>query len=265
VTEGLDLDAYLARIAYEGELAPTPDTLAGLHRAHALTIPFENLDILLGRPILLDVPSLQTKLVDGRRGGYCFEQNALFAAVLEAVGFEVTRLAARVRMGDSAPRPRTHMGLMVEAGDGRWLADVGFGADGLLDPIPFEGDAPVRQGVWTYQLGREGDLFVVRSWHGDAWLDLYSFDLQRQLPVDYEVANHFTSTWPGSSFVKHVTVQRPGPDERLVLWERSLLVQRVGSEERTDVRDSEQLLQILADRFNLEFPAGTRFPPSERS
>jgi N-hydroxyarylamine O-acetyltransferase len=157
------------------------------------------------------------------------------------------------------------MGLMVEAGDGRWLADVGFGADGLLDPIPFEGDAPVRQGVWTYQLGREGDLFVVRSWHGDAWLDLYSFDLQPQLPVDYEVANHFTSTWPGSSFVKHVTVQRPGPDERLVLWERSLLVQRVGSEERTDVRDSEQLLQILADRFNLEFPAGTRFPPSERS
>jgi N-hydroxyarylamine O-acetyltransferase len=259
VTEGLDLDAYLARIGYERELAPTPDTLIGLHRAHALTIPFENLDILLGQPILLDLPSLQAKLVDGRRGGYCFEQNALFAAVLETIGFGVTRLAARVGMGDSAPRPRTHMVLAVEAGDERWLADVGFGGDGLLDPIPFASHAPVRQDAWTYRLEREGDLFVVRSLHGDAWLDLYAFDLQAQLPVDYEMANHFTSTWPGSSFVKHVTVQRPGPHERLVLWERSFVVQRVRGEEQTDVRDSEQLLQILGDRFGLVFPEGTRF------
>jgi N-hydroxyarylamine O-acetyltransferase len=265
VTEGLNLDAYLARIGYEGKPAPTPDTLAVLHRAHALTIPFENLDILLGRPILLDLPSLQAKLVDGGRGGYCFEQNALFAAALEAIGFEVTRLAARVRMGDSAPRPRTHMVLGVEAGDERWLADVGFGGDGLLDPIAFASHAPVRQGAWTYRLQREGDLFVVGSLHGGAWLDLYGFDLQPQLPVDYEVANHFTSTSPGSSFVKHVTVQRPGLHERLVLWERSFVVQRVGSEERTDVRDSEQLLQILGDRFGLVFPDGTLFPLGERS
>ena len=265
MTAGLDLDAYLARIGYDGELAPTSDTLAGLHRSHALTIPFENLDILLGRPIPLDLPSLQAKLVDGRRGGYCFEQNALFAAVLETIGFEVTRLAARVRMGDSAPRPRTHMVLAVEAGDERWLADVGFGGDGLLDPIAFASDAPVRQGVWTYRLQRDGDLFVVGSLHGDAWLDLYTFDLQPQLPVDYEVANHFTSTWPGSSFVKHVTVQRPGPDERLVLWERSFVVQSFGNEARTDVRDPEHLLQILRDRFGLVFPDGTRFPLGERS
>jgi N-hydroxyarylamine O-acetyltransferase len=259
VTEGLDLDAYLARIGYEGEPAPTPDTLARLHRAHALTIPFENLDILLGRPILLDLPSLQAKLVEGRRGGYCFEQNALFAAVLETIGFEVTRLAARVKMGDSAPRPRTHMVLAVAVGNERWLADVGFGGDGLLDPIPFGLDDPVHQGAWSYRLDSEGDLFVVRSLHGDAWLDLYAFDLQPQLPVDYEVANHFTSTSPGSSFVKHVTVQRPGLEERLVLWERSFVVQRVGNEDQTDVRDSEHLLQILRDRFGLMFPDGTRF------
>jgi N-hydroxyarylamine O-acetyltransferase len=265
VTEGLDLDAYLARIGYEGELGPTPDALARLHRAHALTIPFENLDILLGRPIRLDLPSLQAKLVEDRRGGYCFEQNALFAAVLETIGFEVIRLAARVRMGNSTAHPRTHMVLAVEAGDERWLADVGFGGDGLLDPIPFASEAPVRQSAWTYRLDREGDLFVVRSLHADSWLDLYAFDLQPQLPVDYEVANHFTSTWPGSSFVKHVTVQRPGPHERLVLWERSFVVQRVGSEERTDVVDSEHLLRILGDRFGLVFPDGTRFPLGERS
>ncbi len=265
MTEGLNLDAYLARIGYEGELAPTPDTLTGIHRAHALTIPFENLDILLGRTILLDLPSLQAKLVDRRRGGHCFEQNALFAAVLETIGFEVTRLAARVRMGNSAARPRTHMVLQVEAMDERWLADVGFGGDGLLDPIRFGSEAPVHQGVWTYRLDQEGDLFVVRSLRDGAWLDLYAFDLQPQLPVDYEVANHFTSTWPGSSFVQHVTVQRPGPSERLVLWERSFVVQRVRSEERTEVRDSEQLLQILGDRFGLAFPDGTRFPLGGRS
>jgi N-hydroxyarylamine O-acetyltransferase len=259
VTHGLDIDAYLARIGYEGELAPTPDTLSRLHRAHALTIPFENLDILLGRPIRLDLASLQAKLVEGRRGGYCFEQNALFAAALETIGFSVTRLAARVRMGDFEPRPRTHMVLAVEAGDERWLADVGFGGDGLLDPIPFGLDEPVRQGAWTYRLDREGDLFVVRSLHSDSWLDLYAFDLQPQLPVDYEMANHFTSTSPGSTFVKHVTVQRPDPDERLVLWERSFVVQRVGGNKQTNVRDSEHLLQILADRFGLVFPDGTRF------
>lgn len=142
---------------------------------------------------------------------------------------------------------------------------MGFGGDGLLDPIPFTGDAPVRQGAWTYRLQREEDLFVVRSLQGDAWMDLYAFDLQPQLPVDYEVANHFTSTWAGSSFVKHVTVQRPGLDLRLVLWERSFVVQRVGSEERTEVRGAVQLLEILADRFGLVFPEGTRFPLGGRS
>ncbi|MEP6972690.1 MAG: arylamine N-acetyltransferase [Actinomycetota bacterium] len=265
MTEGLDLDAYLARIGYEGELHPTPETLAGLHRAHALTIPFENLDILLGRPILLDLPSLQAKLVDGRRGGYCFEQNSLFAGVLEHLGFAVTRLAARVRMGDARQNPRTHMALAVDLGETRWLADVGFGAEGLLDPLPFGVDAPVRQSSWTYRLDGEGDLFVVRSLHGDGWVDLYAFDLQPQLPVDSEMANHYTSTSPRSSFVKHVTVQRPGPDERLVLWERSFVVQRGEGEERIDVRGSEQLLQILRDRFGLVFPEGTRFPLGERS
>jgi N-hydroxyarylamine O-acetyltransferase len=265
VKEGLDLGAYLARIGYEGDVAPTAEALTSLHRAHALTIPFENLDILLGRPILLDLPSLQAKLVEGRRGGYCFEQNTLFAAAVETIGFDVTRLAARVRMGDSASRPRTHMVLAVEAGGERWLADVGFGGDGLLDPIPFASEAPVNQGAWTYRLDREGDLFVVRSLHGDEWLDLYAFDLQPQLPVDYEMANHFTSTWRGSSFVKHVTVQRPGPDERLVLWERSFVVQRFGSEERTDVRNPDHLLEILEDRFGLAFPEGTRFSLGGRS
>jgi N-hydroxyarylamine O-acetyltransferase len=233
--------------------------LRRLHRAHALSIPFENLDILLGRPIRLDLDSLQAKLVEGRRGGYCFEQNSLFAAALGAIGFEVTPLAARVRMGRSDPSPRTHMVLAVGVDGLSWLTDVGFGGDGLLDPLPFEDERPVSQGAWTYRLRREQDEFVVQSLRGDAWLDLYAFTMEPQSPIDYEVANHFTSTWPRSPFVTGLRVQKPGPDERLALLDDTFIVQRPDKEERTPVNSAEELLAILADRFGLVFPDGTRF------
>src|SRR5262245_30890771 len=140
----LDLDAYLARIGYTGDLTPTLKTLRGLHLAHATHIPFENLDILLGRSIELDLASLQSKLVARRRGGYCFEQNTLFAAALETVGFPVTRLGARVLMGTDHIRPRTHMLLGVTADGAEWLADVGFGGEGLIWPILLDQKEPVE-------------------------------------------------------------------------------------------------------------------------
>src|SRR4051812_7385068 len=111
----LDVDAYLQRIDYAGERRPTLAVLDALHLAHATHIPFENLDVLLGKPPKLDLDSLQAKLVRGGRGGYCFEQNLLFAAALEAVGFRVTPLAARVRFGSTRVNSRTHMTLLVEA------------------------------------------------------------------------------------------------------------------------------------------------------
>src|SRR4051794_35005419 len=165
----LDLDAYLARVGYAGELRPTAAVLAALHRAHATHIPFENLDVLLGRPIRLDLEGLQAKLVRGRRGGYCFEQNVLFAAVLEQVGFRLTRLAARVRFGAAGPRPRTHMLMRVEA-DGRpWLADVGFGGEGLLEPLPLAPGRVARQSYWSYRVVQEdGGVWALQSLHGGA-------------------------------------------------------------------------------------------------
>src|SRR5690242_5486709 len=128
----MDLQAYTARIEYQGGLEPVLQTLQELHLAHATHIPFENLDVLLRKPIRLDADSLWAKLVCGGRGGYCFEQNALFASVLEQVGFRVTRLAARVRAGAAGIRPRSHMLLLVEG----CIADVGFGSEGLLLPVP---------------------------------------------------------------------------------------------------------------------------------
>ena len=143
-----DLSAYLRRIGLAKAPAPGVGSLFALHRAHAESIPFENLDILLGRPIRLDLPSLEAKLVSALRGGYCFEQNTLFAAALTAIGFTVTPLAARVRLGDRRDSARAHMLLSVRAGEKDWLADVGFGGGGLLEPMPIEPSGEARQGSW---------------------------------------------------------------------------------------------------------------------
>src|SRR5262245_22396166 len=135
--DNLDLPAYRARTGDLGPLEPTVEVLARLHERHALAVPFENLDILLGQPILLDLGSLEVKLVGPRRGGYCFEQNTLFQAVLAEVGFRVRPLAARVCLGGTETRPRTHMVGLVDTGAGPFLADVGFGGGGFLRPLPF--------------------------------------------------------------------------------------------------------------------------------
>ncbi|MGZ5301630.1 MAG: arylamine N-acetyltransferase family protein [Actinomycetota bacterium] len=260
MTQGLDLEAYLARIGHTGDLGPTIDTLTALHREHVLSIPFENLDILLGRPIRLDLESLQAKLVQRRRGGYCFEQNSLFAAVLEHLGFDIVRLAARVRMGDDRSTPRTHMILAVDIAGTRWLADVGFGGDTLLDPIRFDGDGPVEQGAWSFHLvAEDDDVRVLRGLRADGWIDLYAFTEEPQLPVDYEVGNHFTSTWPRSPFVTKVVVQRSGVDERWMMIADELWVERPDGKEHWPVTSDEERLAILSERFGLDFPGDTRF------
>jgi N-hydroxyarylamine O-acetyltransferase len=260
-----DLEAYLQRIGYAGPRTPTPETLAGLHLAHATQIPFENLDILLGRPIRLDLASLQAKLVRARRGGYCFEQNTLLAAALEQLGFGVTRLAARVRLGANRVAPRTHMLLRVEAGGEAWLADVGFGGDGLLEPLPLQAGLVVRQYAWSYRLVQEAGLWVLQALQGTSWTDQYAFTLEPQYPVDFEVANHYTSTYPDSIFVRTLTAQRPTPEARWILRNRVLIVQRPEGESRQDIDSDDALLCVLAECFGLDLPPGTRFPTPEEA
>ena len=256
----LDLPAYLARIGYEGTLDPTLDTLKSLHFAHASTIPFENLDILLGRGISLDLSDIQAKLVTARRGGYCFEQNALFAAVLETLGFKLRRLAARVQFGATEIRPRTHMLLEVEVENEPWLADVGFGSSGLRYPISLLRGEPDSQGAWTFRIRSEGERFVLQSQEPDGPLDLYVFTREPQFAVDYVVGNHYTATHPHSPFVQNLIVQKGGLSSRLNLLNGELTeVTPVGSTVVAFAED-DGLLDLLADRFGLEFPAGTRFP-----
>jgi len=255
----LDLAAYFARIGYAGDRTPSRATLDALHLAHATHIPFENLDILLGRPIRLDLDSLQAKLVLGRRGGYCFEQNRLFAAVLEALGYAVTPLAARVRFGTSAVLPRTHMLLRVDVEGSRLLADVGFGVFGVLIPLPLDELAESRQFAWTYRIARERGLYVLQLRTGDAWADLYAFTLEPQHPADYEMANHYTSTYPSSRFVQAPIAQRSAPDTRKVLRDRTYTEHRGECVSERTLADENELLQVLADEFELRFPPGTRF------
>jgi N-hydroxyarylamine O-acetyltransferase len=255
-----DLEAYLQRIRYAGDRTPTAAVLAALHEAHALSIPFENLDIHFGRPIRLDLASLQAKLVRQRRGGYCFEQNTLFAAALEALGFAVIRLAARVRLGTPQLRPRTHMLLGVEVEGASWVADVGFGGDGLLRPLPLRAGSVVRSRGNSHRLIPEGQAWVLQASQGGVWQDQYVFTLEPHHDVDFEMANHYTSTHPSSHFVQTFTVQLPIGEARYILRGRELTVTRAEDVSRRTITDDADLLNLLAEVFGLELPPGTRLP-----
>ena len=262
MASGLELDGYLERIGASLPLAPGLDGLLALHRAHCAAIPFENLDILLGRAISLDVAALEAKLVRGRRGGYCFEQNTLFRAALEAMGFRTTALAARVRVGTTEVRPRTHMLLQVDLPEGPFVADVGFGGDGPVHPIPLAEGRETWVGHAGHRLRREGNLWVLAGTTGGGWTDLYAFTLEPHYPVDFEMANHFTSTHPRSPFVLNLTAQRSWPERRVILRNRDLSVREDGTV-NTTIRDPEHLLEVLKTWFSLEFPPGTRFRQPE--
>lgn len=203
----LDLDAYLERVGFTGVAAPDLATLTALTRAHIAHIPFENLDILLGRGIDPDLDAVAAKLVTRHRGGYCFEHATLFAAVCERLGFGVRRLLARVGPADAPPAARTHMTLEVRTVDaGLRLADVGFGS-GLLTPLPWVDGVVEQQGGWVFGLVDAGD----RGWHlrrrepGGGWRTLQWILTDSAEPIDVEVGNHYVVTHPGSPF-SHQTV-----------------------------------------------------------
>jgi len=259
----LDLEAYLERIGARAPLAPSAEALADLQQAHVGAVPFENLDILLGRPIALDLESLQAKIVTARRGGYRFEQNALFQAALGTMGFEVTALAARVRAGATGIRARTHMLLRVDLSEGPFVADVGFGADGPVRSLPLQEGREHWVGPTGHRLRQEDDLWVLEGNTEGEWRDLYAFTLEPQYPIDFEMANHFTSTYPRSAFVNTLTAQRSWPERRVVLRDRDLTVREDRVAEKTTVRDPEHLLEVLDRHFGLPFPPGTRFSRPE--
>ncbi|HVM15824.1 MAG TPA: arylamine N-acetyltransferase [Egibacteraceae bacterium] len=249
--ERLDVTAYLHRIAYSGALTPTVETLRALHRAHVAAIPFENVDIVIGRMVDLDIDRLQGKLLHRRRGGYCYEHNLLFAALLEHVGYRVTRLVGRVQ--PAKPGPRTHMLLRVEAEAASWLADVGFGGAGLLEPILLEDAVEGRHSGWVHRIERVGHgMWLLRTLQHGGWVDLYRFTLEPHHLVDYAVSNHYTTTHPRSPFVRRLVVQRTAGGIRHSLRGHRLTTTRTdGTSEHRDVA-ADELLAVLRSTFRID-------------
>ncbi len=261
----LDLDAYLARIDYTAQPELTLENFADMHLAHATKITFENLDVFLGRPIRIDLPNIQEKIVHGKRGGYCYEQNRLFAAILTKLGFAVTYLAARVRYRANRLLPRTHVLLLVEVNGAPWLADVGFGTVGLLRPIPLIANKPVEQFAWSYRLIEEPGLYVLQTLHASEWRSLYAFSLEPQFIPDLEMGNYFVSTHPASLFAKTLVVQRSTMHERVMLRNWELIVDQGSRATARTLRNHDELIDVLAKRFDLRLPAGTQLRiPNDR-
>ncbi len=255
-TARLDLDAYFRRIGYDGPREPTLGVLSALHALQPAAIPFENLDPLLGRPVLLDLASLQAKLVEGRRGGYCFELNGLFRAVLDAVGFTVTPLIARVRWMAPPERPegpRSHMLMRVELAEGPYLADVGFGGHLLAAPLRFEIDAEQQTPGGRQRLIADGPVHTLQTLLPSGWHDVYRFTIEPAVAADYEVSNWYTSTHPDSIFRNALLMERLTPQARYGLFNDRLIERRDGEAHERMIGPSE-LGPVLENIFDLELP-----------
>ena len=260
-----DLESYLARVGYAGAREPTLEVLHALTAAHAQAIPFENLDVLLGRGIDLAPEAVFDKLVRQRRGGYCFEQNSLFLRALTALGFQAVPLSARVRI--DRPRevmpPRTHLFLRVEIAGAHWLTDVGVGALSLTSAIRFGVDEEQPTPHEPRRLVREDDRWFHQARLGDVWSDVYEFTGEEMPVVDREVSNWFTSTHPQSHFKGRLIAARAASDGRRITLQNDELKVRArdGHATTRTVTSPDDLLVVLAEHFGLRFPPGTRFGP----
>lgn len=257
--EEADLDAYLQRIGYQGEAAPTLATLRAIHYGHATSIAFENLSPLLRQPVRLDLPALLEKLIYGGRGGWCFEQNLLLSHALRALGFRVSGLAARVRWNvpDEIITARSHMLLRVELDDGPYIADVGFGGLTLTAPLRLAPDEAQTTPHEPFRLVEHGASYALQAQLAEEWRTLYAFELQEQHQVDYEVSNWYLATNPRSHFLSSLIAARPDDGRRYALRNNQLSVHhRDGHSERHTLTSVAELCAVLERDFRLKLPDG---------
>ena len=259
------VDDYLARLGYDGPRAPTAATLRALHRAHLLAVPFENLDVALGEPITLSVPAFHAKIVDRRRGGFCYELNGLFAWLLRELGFTVRLLSGRVD-GPQGPGPEfDHLVLLVgtRGADGLagtdWLADVGFG-DSFREPLPLAVEAGSPQDGWRYHLACDGDNLAL--WRAPlvgvaagAPERKYQFTTVPRELGEFAGMCRFHQGSPQSPFTRKVLCSLALPDGRVTLTDRTLLVTGGGHRHERPVEDLDEFGELLADPFGVRLEA----------
>jgi N-hydroxyarylamine O-acetyltransferase len=258
-----DLNAYFERIHYEGSQSPTLDTLHAITAHHVSAIPFENVDVLLGRGIDISPGAVQQKIVLERRGGYCFETNQLLLLVLKAMGFQAGTLSARVcwQLPRSVIPPFTHMFVQVEISGERWITDCGMGSmsltaalrwqDGLVQETPHDRRRIVAEdGKWFHQV-----CFA------DEWLDVCQFTGDEMPAIDCQVANWWTSTHPDSRFRNNLVLSRAGLDgiRRTLLNTEFTRRWKRASPETVEIRSDPQLLRVLEEEFDLILPKNTHF------
>ncbi|MDX8468449.1 arylamine N-acetyltransferase [Mesorhizobium sp. VK23B] len=257
-----DLDAYFARIGYSVPTDSSLATLASLHSAHPQAIPFENIDALMGVSVGLDPASLQDKVFRQGRGGYCFEHNLIFMHGLEALGFTVSGLAARVLWGqpEDAITARSHMLLRVDLDAQTYIADVGFGGLTLTAPLLLEPGLEQQTPHETFRIAEAGDHFRLQANIGDDWRTLYRFDMQRTYEVDYQVSSHFLSTHPGSHFLSTLVAARALPDRRYGLRNNRLSVHHLGGRsEQREIASVSELADVLENELAIVIPDRAAF------
>ena len=249
----MNVTAYLNRINYRGSLAPTAETLRALQVAHLRAVPFENLSIHAGEPIVLEEDALFTKIVDRRRGGFCYECNGLFAGLLRALGFDVAMLAAGVGRAAGGFSPDfDHMTLMVTLAE-RWLVDVGFG-DSFLEPLLLDARTEQVQGTRAFRIIDDNShLILMRRNDGGDWEPQYRFTLQPYTFVDYEEMCRFHQTSPDSHFTKGRVCSLATEDGRLTLSDMRLITTS-NAQQRRDERtltSEEEYDRVLRDQFGI--------------
>jgi len=263
MTADIDPGAYLDRIGLAAVPAPTESELVRLHAAHALTIPFENLDIHLGRGIDPSPGAVFDKLVRNRKGGFCFEQNSLLYGMLDGLGFTVRRLMGRVTFNATAPRPRTHLINLVEIGERSWIADVGFGVYGFVEPVPFEIDRVHEAGDEAYRIvaaaGTTGFEMQARV-EGD-WRGLYWFSLDPCYDADVVMGSFYHSNYPHSPFVQERIVGLPGRGVRRTLLNGEFKIREGRALTVRTLTDEAEYRSVLEAEFGIVLPADARLKP----
>lgn len=259
----VDLPRYLARIGYDGPIAPTLDVLRALQAAHIAAIPFEALDVLTGKGVEVDAASVDAKLIDQRRGGYCYEQNGLFLRVLRTIGFDAEARLGRVRwmLADDAPTTaRSHMVSRVMLAGRPWLADVGFGAATPTAPLALDDSDPQPTMHEAYRIRQSHGEWLVEALLGDSWAAMYIFDDVLQQPIDIAVANWYTATHPSSHFRHQLIAARADDTARYVLRDNRLTVRFTDGRVEQSYLTADEIEGVLGDLFLL--PARPHWRPA---
>ena len=259
--ENMNVEEYLKRINYSGPLAPSPETLRALHVAHLLAVPFENLSIHAGEPIVLDEDALFTKIVAKRRGGFCYECNGAFAGLLRALGFEVAMLGAGVAYREGGFGPVfDHMTLMISLED-RWLADVGFG-DSFVEPLLLDARDDQVEGSGSFRIVEDDDYrILMRRNDVDEWAPQYRFTLQPYGFADYEEMCRFHQTSPESHFTRNLICSRVTEDGRITLSGIKLITTSKAQRDEQTLSSRDEYNRVLREQFGvvMERPVRAKF------